>query len=510
MGYDPDGGEMGENTSEAVASVDLPKPRATNRLIFKNAIVLVAAQVVAAPLSFVANAVMGRYLGADDFGELYLASTLWNFGFLLVDWGQSAVLPSLVAKDRSRTGLLLGTGLAWRMMVLPLLYAGLAGACLALNYGVRFQMILALVVASGVMWSLGAACHDTIRGFERTDVAAIAIVGQQVLAVLVNVPILMLGGKLRAVLAATLFVTATLTTYSWRAMRSVDQSKLAFNKKTLWLLLSEGAPILVLNASMSLQPNVDAVLLSKFAPEEAIGWFAASKKIVGVLVFPLTALASALYPTLCRLHAQDQEAFRRVAIVGLRVTTALVMPVALCCLLYPDLGVRAFSRRSFAPAADNLRILSAFVLLLYFSMMLGMLLSAANVRRGWAIAQAMCVVVSAVADPLLIPWFQRHYGNGGLGVCVSTVGSEALMVAAGLWLAPPGILTKPLFRGLGLAALAGLAMLAAAMVLSSLTPFIAAPVCVAVYVASLWALGGIDPEVVAMLRETAARRFARR
>jgi O-antigen/teichoic acid export membrane protein len=501
---------MGENTSEAVVSVDVPKPRATTRLIFKNAIVLVAAQVVAAPLSFVANAVMGRYLGADDFGELYLASTLWSFGFLLVDWGQSAILPSFVAKDRSRTGVLLGTGLAWRMMMLPVLYAGLAAACIALHYGARFQVILALIVASGVMWTFSTACHDTIRGFERTDVAAIAIVGQQVLAVLVNVPILILGGRLRAVLAASLFVSAVLTAYSWRALRSVAQSRLAFDRKTLWTLLSDGAPILVLNVSMALQPNVDAVLLSKFAPEEAIGWFAASKKIVGVLVFPLSALVSALYPTLCRLHAEDQDAFRRFAVIGLRVTTALVMPVALCCLLYPDLGVRAFSRRSFAPAADNLRILSAFLLLLYFSMMLGTLLAAANVRRGWAIAQAMCVVVSAVADPLLIPWFQRHYGNGGLGVCVSTVGSEVLMVAAGLWLAPAGILTKPLLRGLGLAALAGGAMLATARALTALTPFIAAPLCVAVYVGSLWALGGIDPEVVAMLRETAARRFARR
>src|SRR5580698_3839243 len=142
---------MNEPPSDSVGRFDSARPKAANRLVFRNAILLVVAQVAAAPLSFLANAVMGRYLGADEFGELYLASTFWAFGFLVVDWGQSAILPSLVAKDRSRAGVLLGTGLAWRMAMIPLLCPVFAGACVALHYGVRFQIVLAFVVAAGVM-----------------------------------------------------------------------------------------------------------------------------------------------------------------------------------------------------------------------------------------------------------------------------------------------------------------------------------------------------------------------
>ena len=39
---------------------------------------------------------------------------------------------------------------------------------------------------------------------------------------------------------------------------------------------------------------------------------------------------------------------------------------------------------------------------------------AAGRERPWAISQFLCVVVSAALDPILVPWFQAHRGNGGL------------------------------------------------------------------------------------------------
>ena len=43
--------------------------------------------------------------------------------------------------------------------------------------------------------------------------------------------------------------------------------------------------------------------------------------------------------------------------------------------------------------------------------------------------------MSAVLDPILVPWFQARKHNGGLGICASTVASEVLMLVSGLFLA---------------------------------------------------------------------------
>jgi O-antigen/teichoic acid export membrane protein len=262
--------------------------------------------------------------------------------------------------------------------------------------------------------------------------------------------------------------------------------------------------------ALALQPNVDAIFLSKLASTSAVGWYAAAKKLTGVLVYPANALIVALYPTLCRLHSENHDEYRRLARNALSNTTVLVVPVALGCYLFPELGIRLFNRDSFGPAEDNLRVLSLLLVLTYFSMPISSSLVAAGRQRPWAIVQLSCVVVSLVADPWLIPWFQVHRGNGGLGVCAAAVLSEVLMVSAGIVLLPRGIIDRGLGRRLLLAGCAGGAMFAAARLLGGITPWVTAPLSVLAYAVCLWGIGGIDATQVAAVRSLVSRRFARR
>jgi len=480
-----------------------------NRSVLKNAMFLVVAQVLATPLSLFVSAVMGRRLAAKDFGTLYLAGTFIAVATLFVEWGQDGALPALVSTDRSRAGKFLGSALAWRLLAAPAAYAVLALGCMGIGYGRDFEVVLILAAAASVVWSVSAACQQTIRGFERTDVTAYAVIGQQLVAAAIVIPTLLLGGRLRAVLIAQGMATALVTAFVWRSLRVVGRPRLSVDGDSVRQLMSRGTPFLVLGLSMALQPSVDAVLLSRFGSVEAVGWHAAARKLVGVLVFPSTALMSAYYPTLCRLYEEDKVAFRLLLAKGLRISTFLVVPVAIGCALYPDIGIRLYSRRSFGPAEDNLRIMSAFIVLTYLAMMLGTGLSAAGRQRPWAAAQFLCVVISAVADPFLVPWFQSHRGNGGLGVCVSTVLSEVLMVVVGMRLAPAGIVDKDMLRGFGAALAAGAGMVACARILSGVTPFVAAPVAVAAYVACLWATGGVKRDEVVALSAFLTRKFGR-
>jgi O-antigen/teichoic acid export membrane protein len=228
-----------------------------------------------------------------------------------------------------------------------------------------------------------------------------------------------------------------------------------------------------------------------------------------VLVYPANALIVALYPTLCRLHEQDPAGYRKLTQSALSHTTVLVVPVALGCFLYPELGIRIFSRESFGPAEDNLRVLSLLLLLSYFSMPMSSALIAAGRQRPWAAIQLLCVVVSLVADPILVPWFERRAGNGGLGVCSAAVLSEVVMVGAGILLLPRGIVDRALGLRLLRAALAGTAMWLAARLMIRVTPWLAAPLSVAAYGGCALLVGVLDPGQIQALRAFAARRLRR-
>src|SRR4051812_41610000 len=161
----------------------------TGRLVARNTIYLTVSQVLTVPLSIVTSAMAGRYLGAELFGFGYLAGTLCAFGFLTVGWGQDSVLPAVVARDHKVSGTVLASSLAWRAAASVVVYLALAAACFALGYPAELQWALALSALFNALTYFVAACKDTIRGLERTDIPAYAHVGQQILAaVFVAIP----------------------------------------------------------------------------------------------------------------------------------------------------------------------------------------------------------------------------------------------------------------------------------------------------------------------------------
>jgi len=491
------------------ASPVVDNQSANRRLVVKNTVYLTLSQAVTVPLAVLVNALTARYLGAESFGYIYLAGTFASFGVLAVSWGHEGVLPAMVAQDRSLAGVLLGSSFAWRAGTSVLVYAVLVLLCRLLGYGAAMQWALGLSFAGAVLTSVVSACKDTIRGFERADIPALTHVGQQLLWALLIVPAVLLGGRLRAVLIVAIVTLLIVFVAVLRTLKSVGVGKLSVQGSALRSLFVGGSPFVMFNLAMALQPIIDGVFLSKMGSVEAVGWYAVARKLIGLLVFPATALIGALYPTLCRLWTENQAEYKNVARGSLHSTALLVMPVALGCGLYPDVGIAIFSKQAYGPAADDLRILSVFLFLMYFTMPVGTVVLAAGKQRAWSIVQSLCIVVSLVLDPLLTPWFQANYRNGGLGPCVASVVSELLVVACGIALAPAGIFDAKLRRTLLFALLAGGAMALVAWLLRALNPFLAAPVTLLAYGAALWATGEIDRSQFDRVRGMVMRKLSR-
>ena len=59
-----------------------------------------------------------------------------------------------------------------------------------------------------------------------------------------------------------------------------------------------------------------------------------------------------------------------------------------------------------------------------------------SAQRIWVLVQSLCVVVSLAMNPILVPYFQKRFANGGIGLCVAGAVSEVLMVTFGIVLSP--------------------------------------------------------------------------
>ena len=465
---------------------------APQRLVLRNTLFIVAAQMVVTPLSVLVNAVVARKLGAVNFGQLYLATSFASLALMFIEWGHSAALSGYVARDRSRAGLLLGSSLVWRAAAALLATTLVLVGCALLGYERNFLTVLSLALLVSLLGTVSFACNDVFRGYERTDIGAATYVAWQLFTSISVITVMWLGGGLYALLSTQAACTAIGALVMWYLLKPLGVPRLSAALSTIKELFIAGTPFLIFGVVSALQTNIDAVLLSKLGSAEAVGWHAAARKLIGLLAYPANALIAALYPTLCRLHVEDRIAFRHTTASALQLTALAVMPIALGCAFFPDIGVRIFSMEEYGAATGNLRILAMYLALAYFSMPLSSALNAAGKQRPWAVAQLGCLVVASTLDLLLIPWFQTHYGNGGLGVCVATLSGEVVMISAGLWLLPKGILDKALLRKLFAGFVGAICMSLVAWLLSAYDSFIAAPFAVVAYVVGVWLAGGID------------------
>ncbi len=471
----------------------------SRRLVARNTLIMMTAQALGVPLAIIVNAVMARTLGPQEYGTFYVLTTFASLAFLFVDWGQNAILPARIATDRAHAGRYLGSALAWKAAA-----SIVASGVLVFAFQLREQSLpliaLGLICLGQALTLIARTCADVVRGFERTDVAAYTQIGGQFLTALFAIPALYLVGTLNAYLIAAAVAGGIVLMAVWRGLRTVGVRSLSADRQVTKALLKDGNTFLALNLILLLQPAIDAHYLSQLASKEAIGWHAAALKLIGPLILPAGALIGALYPTLCRLWSQNAQEYHNTARAALRASFVMTIPVALGCGLFPDLGIRIFGEDTFGPAQNNLRILASYVFLLYVTMTVGTCLNAAGRQRQWTIVQFACIVIVVIADPILITWFQQHHANGSLGVSITTAGTEFLMLIAGVWLMPKGVIDRSVLRSALLTLAAGAAMAAVAWLLRDFDSLLAAPIAVCAYAASLYAVGGIDREQIAMLR----------
>lgn len=458
---------------------------------------MLASQVVQMPLSFMVNAVLARQLGPQDFGVFFFGQTVTGMGFHFVDWGQNASIAAEVARDRSRKETLLGTSLVLKLVFGVLASAALLGLGFVQGYSALERNVIVFLAAVAIVEELKNSGTAVLRGCELP--VQVNVVGfASFLTWSVPAIVLILAGfGLRGVLVAAMASSAIPLVVTALLVRRCDVRLPRFSPAVVRPLLHRGSGFLAFTLVMALQPYIDTAFLARLAPAEVMGWQAATRRILGLLMLPAVSVTYAMYPTLARLHREAPDREIELMRGALRKLVLLGVPAAVGAVLFARPVVHLiYGPVRYDGVILNLQMVSPFVFLVYFSILIGTSLLAADRVAIWTGTQALCLVVSAVGDAPLIGFFQGRFGNGALGVGVSNVISEVLMVAIGAALLPRQMLRGGLARAATQAGVAAVLMVAVAFSLGRLAAPIAAVASLAGYVAVLFLLGALKPEDV--------------
>jgi O-antigen/teichoic acid export membrane protein len=192
-----------------------------------------------------------------------------------------------------------------------------------------------------------------------------------------------------------------------------------------------------------------------------VGWYGAADQLFGTLLFVPTVFMTAVFPALSRLHAGASGDLSRLMSRSFDLLLLISVPIGLGVALIANALVVLLFGDAFAQSGPILAVMGLVLILTYQNMLLGQFVISTDRQNVWTWVMAAAVALSIPLDLLLVPFFQRQFGNGAIGGAVAFIFTEAGMLLVGLRYLPPGALG----RQNGIAALrvllAGMVMLAA-------------------------------------------------
>jgi O-antigen/teichoic acid export membrane protein len=227
-----------------------------------------------------------------------------------------------------------------------------------------------------------------------------------------------------------------------------------------------------------------------------VGAYSFAYRVIELLAVLPAVVMTSVFPLLSQYLGSGGSRERAAVTVNAAgdVFLAIGLPLAAGGLVVAPQVVELVAGDGFGAAADPLRLLLFAGALASVSGLLGYALIAGG-RQGSALRLAVVALVLNLAlNFALVP---------SLGVDAAAavaLGSELVMVAGGLWLVRRQLDLRPRFRIAWRALLAAAVMAGVLAAVPAESLALLLPLGVAVYVAGLYALGGIDRRAIEALR----------
>ncbi len=405
-----------------------------HRTVARNAFNLVLGQAMTTALAVVFSAAIGRSLGAGDFGVYFLIASFSTFAYVTVDWGQQAYVIREVARHPERGSLLLGTTLVMRAAGAALVTVPSGLAAWALGYDAVTCWYSVIFIAVSLPFFLAQSYGMVFRARDRMDLDAWVSVANKIVLLGLALGALALGEGLPGVLVAQAlagFLALAIASHLYRRMTT---GPLRYSSQIAREVLVGGSAFFISIVVSNIQLYIDVVILSKFSPADAIGWYGAAKNIMGTVVAPALILGAASLPHLARTAA-NRDRFKAEIRAALRPVLWLGALASTGTILFADDAIAiVYGQRHFAPSAIILKVYAPGFLLLFINMLFGNALFALARARAFSVVKIASVVVCTALELVLIPVFQQHSGNGGIGVVAAFAASEFVVFVGAIFL----------------------------------------------------------------------------
>jgi O-antigen/teichoic acid export membrane protein len=404
-----------------------------SRVIFRNSVFGLAAQLLVKLLSFAFSVLVVRHLGAESYGQY---AAILAFGALFVFLADLGLSPFLVREiaftherpnGRAEAEALYGDALALRMVLSVLTALVVIGAGWLTNRPLPMLAGIALGTLGLLMYGGQGTADAMLAGHERLDLSATTRVANQLMFVVVGSLALSLGMGYFGLIGANLAGVALMTWGCFKAVRSLGVQPRRPHLERWPVLVRKALPFGAIAFTLGLSYKFDSVLLNLFRGDSETGYYAAAYSLVFSAVMLSNVLNTALYPSLSRAAVAAAAILPSIYDRALCYLTVIALPVSVGMWLLAAPVVQLLFGPGYAATAPALQIVIWTVPLMFASEFLGYIVVIQGRERRVAQALLVSTTFNVALNLILIPRF------GLIGAAVMTVLTEAVLVSQYVW-----------------------------------------------------------------------------
>jgi O-antigen/teichoic acid export membrane protein len=431
------------------------------RRIARNALVPLAAVVIARALTWILAAYYLRVIGLENYGYYAVAVNIIGFFGPITDFGLGVLLtrdvsrrPDAASAYRAivqRVRLLLAFAAIPVVLLIMLVYwyAGKVPADTILTAGL-LAVALIPANAAGTASSLFAAR-------ERMDYTALVQVATALLTVGLGIAAIALGWGYVGLAGTALIANVVTAFVLLRALPREGAGAASWDAQLARTLMLASLPLMLNSLLNILFFRIDIQVLILMRDSSEVGAYGAAYKYIEAFALLPSTLVLALFPTLSRIATTDRAALQNILSKALQFMLIIAVGGAVCFSFYATPLIWVLGGDEYLPhAAVALAILIWFLPFSYVNAITQYVLIALDQQKWIAVAFAMATAFNLITNVIFVPTY------GLTAAAVTTVLSELVLLTPFVVVARRQGVSLPIFRSGWRPVLAGVGMLAVA------------------------------------------------
>jgi O-antigen/teichoic acid export membrane protein len=365
------------------------------RKIARNTASLLASDMMNRATTFILYALVGRRLGAYEFGQMSLALTFFYISQVVAVVGLKTLITREVAKDRAKTDRYLVNGSVVVILASLLAMGAMQILVWAMGYSRDTGLVILLLSLALFPFSLSAVCEGIFQAWERMHYIALANLSTNIAKVVIAFMALGTLFALPGLIGLLVASYVAVLVIEWGiVLTRITRPRSGIDIRFGLAMVRTTSTFLGIDVVIAVATNINVILLSKLADETQVGVYSAASQLMVPVLLLFNSTALSIFPVMSRRFEPTFATLRWIAERMIGVLIAIALPTLVGLLFLSPLVLELlYGNRDFTQSATVLRIVVWSLIPVALTSVLGQVLLASMRER----VSLRIVMIDAVA-----------------------------------------------------------------------------------------------------------------